>query len=59
MTMRNMVASDYLLVCLWLFHAGFFVTIVISAVMLKSNDNLRKQTALKVCGPSYINIFSA
>lgn len=28
---------------------GFFVTIWIAAVMFKSNDILRKQTALKVC----------
>jgi hypothetical protein len=33
-----------------MFHAGFFVTIWIAAVMFKSNDILRKQTALKVCG---------
>lgn len=29
--------------------AGFFVTIWIAAVLFKSNDILRKQTALKVC----------
>jgi len=29
-------------------RAGFFVTIWIAAVMFKSNDILRKQTALKV-----------
>jgi hypothetical protein len=28
--------------------AGFFVTIWIAAVMFKSNDILKKQTALKV-----------
>lgn len=28
--------------------AGFFVTIWIAAVLFKSNDILRKQTALKV-----------
>jgi hypothetical protein len=35
-----------------LFRAGFFVTIWIAAVMFKSNDILRKQTALKVSGSS-------
>jgi hypothetical protein len=35
-----------------MFHAGFFVTIWIAAVMFKSNDILRKQTALKVSGSS-------
>lgn len=31
-----------------LLRTGFFVTIWIAAVMFKSNDILRKQTALKV-----------
>lgn len=35
-------------VCLLERFAGFFVTIWIAAVMFKSNDILRKQTALKV-----------
>jgi hypothetical protein len=43
---KNTIASYYLLVCLWLFPAGFFVTIFISPVLLKSNDIQRKVTAL-------------
>jgi hypothetical protein len=33
---------------MWGLIAGFFVTIWIAAVMFKSNDILKKQTALKV-----------
>lgn len=36
-------------ICLLNILAGFFVTIWIAAFMYKSNDILRKQTALKVC----------
>ena len=49
-------SPKYLIVCVVNFQidslmqelAGFFVTIWIAAVMFKSNDILRKQTALKV-----------
>lgn len=32
----------------WNFDVGFFVTIWVAAIMFKSNDILKKQTALKV-----------
>jgi type II secretory pathway component PulF len=32
----------------WNFYVGFFVTIWVAAIMFKSNDILKKQTALKV-----------
>jgi hypothetical protein len=57
MNMRNTIASDYLLVWLWLFHAGSFLTIFISAVILKSNNILRKQTSLKVSAHLIVEIF--
>lgn len=38
-----------------LLRTGFFVTIWIAAVMFKSNDILRKQTALKV--QQYVDLY--
>lgn len=40
----------FLKIALWFVHepTGFFVTILIAAVMFKSNDIVKKQTALKV-----------